>query len=374
MKIVIYSYDHVDNPRCGGGGAYRLLMIHRVLAARHDITIYYGRFSGARAYADHGIRFIPLGFGKSYLLSRVSFSLLANLLSLTAKADIIVNDFSAYAPVFTFLFRRKRTLVQFHHFMGSIPLRKYGIFGLVSMIAEQITLRMARYIMTHGDSVACIIKERFPGKPLIRPTYVGFDENLFCKNVTDEKFILSLGRIDIHMKGLDLLIKAFEKASARFPAYRLIIAGRGPDDQISRMRQMIAASSAGPKIELRQSVSADEKKTLLRSATFVCMPSRFEGWCIVAIEAGASSKATLGTDIPGLRDTIQNGTTGILVNANDVDALARGMEKILGDSDLRKRLGTGGYAWAGNFTWDKVARNQEECYEFVTKERKRLSQ
>jgi glycosyltransferase involved in cell wall biosynthesis len=220
-------------------------------------------------------------------------------------------------------------------------------------------------MMTHGDSVTDIIKSRYPGKPMVRPTYIGFDRELLSENSADDRYILCLGRIDVHMKGLDLVIAAFESISGRFPGYRLVFAGRGADDQISWMKNRIAASPVRVRIDLRLSVSAQEKAALLRGATFVCMPSRFEGWCIVAIEAAAGSKAALGTDIPGLRDTIQNGKTGLLVPPDDADALARGMATLLEDRDLRVRLGRAGYAWAQNFTWEKVAQNHEECYRLV---------
>jgi len=365
MKITIYSYDSIHNPRCGGGGAYRLVMTHRLLARRHSIIVYTGTYPGSRPYDDAGVRFVPLGFGKSYLMSRITFSLIANIHSLFAKTDICVNDFSAYAPVFTFLFRPQKTVVQFHHFMGDIPLKKYGIFGILSMMAERVALRHARYMTTHGDGVADIITRRYPAKPMVRPTYIGFDRELLSENMADDRYVLYLGRIDVHMKGLDVLIAAFEKIAGRFPDHRLVVAGRGADDQISWMKNRIAASPVRERIDLRLSVPAQEKAALLHAATFVCMPSRFEGWCIVAIEAAASSKAGLGSDIPGLRDTIQNGNTGLLVPPRDADALARGMTTLLEDRDLRVRLGRAGFAWARNFTWEKVARNHEECYRSV---------
>jgi glycosyltransferase involved in cell wall biosynthesis len=99
------------------------------------------------------------------------------------------------------------------------------------------------------------------------------------------------------------------------------------------------------------------------------MPSRFEGWNIAAIEAAASSKATLGTRIQGLNDSIKENETGLLVPPEDVDALAEKMALLLSDPALRKKLGKNGYAWAQNFTWEKVAKIQEEFYLEVIKTR-----
>jgi glycosyltransferase involved in cell wall biosynthesis len=111
--------------------------------------------------------------------------------------------------------------------------------------------------------------------------------------------------------------------------------------------------------------SDDEKKRLFRLATFVCMPSRFEGWNIAAIEAAASSKATIGSKISGLSDAIKDGETGILVPPENVEALAEKMALLLGDSNLRIRLGKNGYVWARKFTLERVAGIQEDFYREV---------
>ncbi len=121
----------------------------------------------------------------------------------------------------------------------------------------------------------------------------------------------------------------------------------------------------------REDVSDAEKKTLFRRATFVCVPSRFEGWCIAAIEAAASSKATIGTRIAGLSESIVENETGLLIPPGDSGALAEAMARLLTDVALRERLGQNGNAWARKFTWENVAQSQEACYlSFATKRRR----
>ena len=114
----------------------------------------------------------------------------------------------------------------------------------------------------------------------------------------------------------------------------------------------------------------DEKRKgeLLSNALFVCTPSRYEGWCIAAVEASAAGKAVLGTQIDGLRDAVRDGDTGILVESGNPGQLASGMRRLLADSDLRERLGLAGREWARRFDWDRIALDQEQVFLRVAEE------
>jgi glycosyltransferase involved in cell wall biosynthesis len=202
-----------------------------------------------------------------------------------------------------------------------------------------------------------------------RAGYVGFDTGLLSDASQDKNFILCFGRIDVRMKGLDILIPAFDKIAGRFPGITLVIAGRGQETNIAWVKKRISESPYNNRIQCLVNITESERKELFHSSTFVCMPSRFEGWNIAAIEAAASSKATLGTKIHGLSDAIRENETGLLVPVEDIDALAEKMALLLSDPALREKLGKNGYVWAQNFTWEKVAKIQEDFYFEVIKTR-----
>jgi glycosyltransferase involved in cell wall biosynthesis len=361
VNIDVYCYDDVDNPRCGGGGAYRELAVHKLIARRHSIRFHTGNFKGAKNFDEANFHYRHLGCGASYLLSRISFSLIATLRSLFSNADIIAIPYSIYSPVLTFLFKPEKTVVLFFHITGNEVFKKYGLFGLFPLLAEQLVLGTARLFITLTDGMAGELKRRRPGV-FARAGYVSFDTSLLSQSGTDEKYILCFGRIDIRMKGLDVLVDAFEKIAGSYPDHRLVIAGRGKESDVVRLRQRIAASPFSGRIDCVTNVPDHEKKRLFHGATFVCMPSRFEGWNIAAIEAAASSKATLGTRIHGLTDAIKENETGLLAPPENAPALAEKMELLLKDDILRKKLGDNGYTWAQQFTFERVAAIQEEFY------------
>ena len=161
------------------------------------------------------------------------------------------------------------------------------------------------------------------------------------------------------------LLKAFARLGSRDPHVRLIIAGRGAPGRRKELEAMCDALGVGTRVVLAGPVTEDEKARLFGGALFTCMPSRYEGWGITAIEAGAAGKAVVGTNIPGLADAIRHGETGLLVPPEDVGALSAAMCQLLDEPDTRRRLGAAGRRWAKRFTWDRIARDQERVYEQV---------
>jgi glycosyltransferase involved in cell wall biosynthesis len=362
MKIVYYSYDHVANPYCGGGGAYRDLTINTLLASRHEIHCYCGRFRGAHATVAGGLRVSFLGSSFNYLISRISNTLVATVHCLFVKADVIVICYSIFSPVLAFMFRKKNVVLELFHLARFEPFRKYSVLGILPYLFEQCALLFGRNIICINHGMADYISRKYKNKN-IATVYTGFDSQLLSKQIIDEKYILYMGRIDIHMKGIDVLIDSVEKIVSSFPGIRMIVAGRGSRHDTDWLRNRIRNSPAAGVMVFRENVSDAEKISLFHGATFVCMPSRFEGWCIAAIEAAASSKATIGTRIMGLEESILDRETGLLVSPENPDELAEAMATLLRDADLRTRLGGNGYRRAlGQFTWDAIARQQEKYY------------
>lgn len=82
--------------------------------------------------------------------------------------------------------------------------------------------------------------------------------------------------------------------------------------------------------------------TAFRSANIVCLPSYREGLPKVLLEAAASARAIVTTNVPGCREVVIDGVTGILAEARDADSLARAIQRLLSDPKLRTRLAMSG--------------------------------
>lgn len=361
MRICHLIYDDVDNPWLGGGGAYRARQMYKRLSERHEITLITGSYPGCHA-EEHtdGIRVLRVGSPSTYALSRLTYSIKAPRVLRQLKWDVWVNEFSAYSPLRIPRRLRQKGVLFFQHFMGGLAIKKRPLAGLVALWAEHRVLGAYPHILTVSPSVQTRIRQRVAKTVPVDCVFNGVDSVYFDGKPTEESFILYLGRIDIYTKGIDILLKAFQKIAYERPNVCLKIAGGGEENQRKHLERLIRQHGLGRKVKVLGRVSDLEKRTLLASALFVCMPSRYEGWGMVAIEANASGTAVVASAIDGLRDAVQDGQTGLLVPSGDSEALAARMGTLLSDFQLRQSLGERGRKYARRFSWDQLAREKEE--------------
>ena len=373
MKICHLIYDDVANPWLAGGGAVRAREIYGRLAERHEITLITGRFPGARAEEfQDGVRFLRLGSERSYARSRLGYCRRAVKCLQELKWDIWVNEFSAFAPLWVPARLRQRGILFFQHFVGHHALRKHPLVGGIAWMTEVRALGAYRRILTVSPSVREEVQRRSKGRAVeVECVHNGVDARYFELTPEEAPYLLYFGRTDVHTKGLDILVRAFARIAAEYPQLELKMAGRGNPQQVALLRRLVEEAGLAARVEVLGGVDEGEKEELLRRALFVCMPSRYEGWGIVAVEAAAAGKAVVGTRISGLRDAVRDGETGILVEAGDVEGLVRGMRMLLGDSQQRRRLGEKGREWARQFDWERLAQAQEEVYLRAIAARKR---
>lgn len=358
-SLAYYSYDSLKNPWLSGGGALRdFEVLKRQTEAWKEIVIWTGAYPGFVAAKREGIQIRPLGFGNSYLVSRLSFTLLANFRLLFESADVIGNSISAYAPLLAGLFRRRRFFLVAHHYVGQHSKQKYSLAGSVAWFCEWLLFRFSRHLIVSNGKVAERVRSMNPHLRILQ-SQNGFDSRLLEEKplVTDPPFILFLGRFDIYMKGLDLLIPAFLKLRKELSKpLKLVIAGAASGKTLTAVQGLIPEHENA--IELIPNVSEEKKRELLRSCLFFCSPSRFEGWGIAALEANASGKPVLVSRADGFLDSIKEGFSGMMVPVEDGAALVEAMRKLCEDVALREELGSHAREWASQFTWNEIAERE----------------
>jgi glycosyltransferase involved in cell wall biosynthesis len=120
---------------------------------------------------------------------------------------------------------------------------------------------------------------------------------------SSEPLFLALGRLAKY-KRIDLLLRLWDRVRPVVGG-RLVIAGDGP--QLSYLESL-----AGPGVTFTGRVSEEEKHRLLRAAWLLVHPALIEGWGIVVTEAALRGTPAVGFDVPGLRDSVAHGQTGLL--------------------------------------------------------------
>lgn len=147
--------------------------------------------------------------------------------------------------------------------------------------------------------------------------------------------LLAVGRL-VEKKGFDVLIDAMGRARARL---ELVIVGDGPE------RPRLEALAAGRPVTFTGQLSRDDLTVRYLEAGAAVFPSRRaasgdqDGLPVAMLEAMGAGCAVVASDLPGLNEAIESGRSGVLVRPDDVDALARSLEVLADDAELRAALG-----------------------------------
>lgn len=165
-----------------------------------------------------------------------------------------------------------------------------------------------------------------------------------------ELLLLSVGRLE-PVKGFDVLLRAFARVHADFPAWQLAIVGDGAEGE--RLRALANALGLGQCVAWHGRTR--EIEGWYARAAVVVQASRFEGFPNVVLEAMGMGAAVISTDCrSGPRELISSGDNGWLVPVDDVSALAEALRALMTDASLRQRLGRTAMAVRERFSAERV--------------------
>jgi D-inositol-3-phosphate glycosyltransferase len=183
-----------------------------------------------------------------------------------------------------------------------------------------------------------------------------------------ERVLLFVGRLT-PIKGLETLLRALAVAKADGLGgtdVRLVVVGGDKeeawDGERARLRRMATELGVGAWVEFRGPQPQDVLPDYYAAADLCLMPSLYESFGMVALEAMACGVPVIGSRVGGLAVTVRDGATGLLVPEGDAGALAAGITGLLGDDARRRRLGGEAAEWARRFGWPCIARAVIELY------------
>lgn len=174
-----------------------------------------------------------------------------------------------------------------------------------------------------------------------------------------EPLVLALCRL-APSKGVDLLLDAFAEAAAGRPAWRLCVAGDGPEAEALRARAR--ALACAERVRLPGWLGGDAKARLLATAAVGVQPSRDDNFPGSLLELQAAGAACVASAVGGIPDILDDGRAGVLVPPGDAAALARTLAALMDDPARRAALSKAGRVAAGQRAWPRVAARLEALY------------
>jgi glycosyltransferase involved in cell wall biosynthesis len=182
----------------------------------------------------------------------------------------------------------------------------------------------------------------------------------------NEFMFLAVGRLS-PQKNFPLMLRAFKDLVAKRPDAKLLIAGVGPDEAVIKS----VAADLGLNERVRFLGRQKDVAALLKSAEAFLMPSLFEGMPLALVEAMFAGLPAIVSDIPVMREAIENRRNGLMVDSHDQTGLTDAMIEIADDAELRKKLGEAAFETANRkFHISKIASDWDKLFDQMLSERK----
>ena len=360
------------HPAAGGAEKHLHRIFSKIVEMGHKVVLFTTMFPGAkeREVVD-GMQVVRKG---GDLMFQLTVAMNLKKLDREFNFDVVVEDLNKL-PVFAHWFVRKPLLVQMHHlwrksiFSEAFFPVAFGVWFFERIIP--FFYRTQPFVVV-SPSTRKELAEIGVDESRISVIYNGSEmppaaANLPCpeteaqSNVANgEPYFIWLSRVHRY-KGIWTALEAFEKFSKVHPEVRLLVVGDGP--LLKKLPAWIHAHGLDGKVELTGFVPAVRKYELLSSSLALLQTSYKEGWGLTVMEAAQLCKTTVASDVPGLRDSVRDGETGILFPSGDAAACAAAMEKVYNDKQLRETLGRNAKRYAESFSWENSARETLELLE-----------
>lgn len=335
-RVVFVAWRDLDHPQAGGSE----LVIDRLAAGLvergYDVTLVAGGPTGERDY--------PVWSGggtyAQYLRAPVVFHARVH------DADVVI-DVENGIPFFAPLWQRAPVVCLVHHvhteqwgMQFSAPVAAVGRW--LESTAMPWVYRRSEYVAV-SDSTARGLAGIGVPTAAVTTIEMGAAPLAPLGARSSEPRFLVLGRLVPH-KRVDLALARWPEVRARTGG-TLVIAGDGPE--LERLRPL-----ASEGVEFTGYLTEEQKATELGAAWVLVHPAHHEGWGTVVMEAAAAGVPTVGFDVEGVRDSVDDGVTGIL--AADEAGFADAWARLGSDTALRARLSDAARDRAATFTWPRA--------------------
>jgi len=341
MRILWINHRDPKHPQAGGAEVRLYEIGRRLVRMGHEVTVLCEKIDGLPGKEVlKGIEIRRIG-------GKASIHLLAPLYVKKHghEYDVIIDDIAHAVPWYSPLVTRKPVVAQIHHVHQDVVYIELSkpLAWIVSR-AEKTVAKVYKHFIAVSQSTKEELVKRFgvdPDRIAVVPN--GVDLEKYKPGPKDPKpTILWVGRIKKY-KNLDHLLKAYKVVKQEIPDAQLIIIGTGEQEQ--KMKELAR------ELELRDvyflgKVSEKEKIRWMQSAWIVVSTSIIEGWGMVITEAAACRTPPITYSVPGLRDSVKDTETGILVEPGNIEKLAKAITHLLTDHGLRNRLAEKAYRHA----------------------------
>jgi D-inositol-3-phosphate glycosyltransferase len=246
---------------------------------------------------------------------------------------------------------------------------------IVATLAE---LTQLRFLYKANQSKLVIIP---PGVDVSHFYPIPADEaKLYVGLKPEDRMVLFVGRIE-PLKGVDTLIQAMScvQLKEERPVHLAIIGGdpaASPQEmsaEMARLQKLCDDLAVGQTVVFLGKRDQDKLPYYYSAAELLVMPSHYESFGMVALEAMACGTPVIASEVGGLAYLVRDGETGFTIPDQEPEALCEKISWLLRDHDLHATMSQRAVEYAQDYAWDKIAKQIVDVYKNLLPEKQRAT-
>jgi len=356
LRILAVNWQDLSNPLAGGAEIHFEEILKRVVSQGHEVSLLCCNYPGGKQHETiNGIDIHRAG-------SRNTFNFVVPFLARRVlkkkQYDIIVEDVNK-VPFYLPLFFNLPHLVVIPHLFATTIFREtnFIVASYVYLSEKPLTFvyRKSNFLAI-SQSTKDELVSRGIDQSKVGVAECGVDHAFYTPDASTPRLerptLIYLGRIKKY-KSVHHLIKALPLIKHQIPNISVVIVGDG--DYLGALKRLTRQMNLEDTVRFTGYVSAEEKRDLLRRSHISIYPSPKEGWGITNIEANACGTPVIAANVPGLKDSVSVGKSGLLYPYGNLQKMADSIIQMLTDDDMYRSLSAGALDWAARFVWDDCA-------------------
>lgn len=347
LRLLWFNWRDIKNPDAGGAEVFTHEIASRLAKKGYDVTLFTARFPKSLKWEEIDSLKIVRDGGKYTVYNKAKHHYNTH----KSDYDLIIDEINTRPFLTPKFVRDKPILAVFHqlarqfwfyetffplNYLGCYYLEKKWLSYYKNVPVVTVSKSSMHDLTLMGFKNIFIVPEGLNVTPLLSVREKG-----------NSPIIVFIGRLK-KAKLPDHAIEAFRLIKQEFEDAKMWIIGNG------YMRERLQNSKIKD-IFFYGNVNDDIKYDLLSKAHLVLVPSVREGWGLVVTESNAMGTPAVAYNVPGLRDSIKDGITGMLTKENSPYALSKSALSLLNDRQLLFKLSYNALDYSRQFSWENTA-------------------
>jgi glycosyltransferase involved in cell wall biosynthesis len=359
-RVLVLNERDPRHPLAGGAELHVAEIFRRLSERGYDITLAASSFKGApNEERVDGLEVRRLGRIPVYY-PRVAWVCARE----TRRGDFdVVVECLNKVPFFSPVYSSAPVLALCHHLFGEVAFRQvpWPIAATVWASERLIPpLYRRRPFITISESSRDDLVARGIPEADIQVSHCGVEPTEVVVDVDRVRphRVAYMGRLEPY-KRVDILLRAMARLADHFPTAEVLVIGKG--SARPALEKLAVELGLSDRTRFTGFVSNAERDSLLADSRVCVCASEKEGWGLTVIEANQLGTPVVASDVPGLRDSVRDGQTGILVPYGEVDGFAEAIGRLLEDDAFSLEMSREALRWSRHFDWDRAATEMGEA-------------